>query len=216
MKRLILAAALALALPLPAAAQDPLTVLRSERAKYGAQIDTTQAGALLDAVASKLGDGWGLLRKTGGNRCPQPGTGVDVSCDWLVNRDTGLGCDALGSGPDNEAGGHTGPATPQWCPGEAFDKSAWVKPTGGSITPPPPPPPPDLETARAISALSVKIDQLAQQLDGLARFVANQPDLRSTIDDLRAEINALRSKPVIFPVYKGRVLGQPFTLTPQQ
>ena len=148
---------LLVAMSRPAAQQDPLTVLREERAKFGAQIDTTQAGIILDATASRLGNGWGLLRKNGGNNCPQPGTGVMISCDWLVNRNTGRGCDSLGSGPDNENGGHTGPANPQWCPGEPFDTSAWVAPTGNVTNPPPPPPPPNTDIARLLAEMEMRL-----------------------------------------------------------
>ena len=213
MKRWILALALAFLVPLSAFAQTPLSVLQAERAKYPALINQTQAGQLLDAVASRLGGGWGLLRKPGGNRCPQPGTGIDVSCDWLVNKDSGLGCDVLGSGPDTD---NSGPANPQWCGGDPFDRNAWVAPTG-STPPPPPPPPPDTEVLRAIANLSARLTDLGSQIDQLTRLVTNgTPELVRAIDDLRAEVNALRAKPITFPVYKGRVLGQSFTLTPQQ
>jgi hypothetical protein len=170
-----------------------LDVLRAERAKYGPQLDTTQAAALLDAVASKLGGGWGLLRKTGGNRCPQPGTGVDVSCDWLVNKDTGTGCDALGSGPDNENGGHTGPSTPQWCGGDPFDRNAWVAPTGGGATPPPPPPPPPPPSGAATAELQqqqlLALLQIIQRLDAqLEAQRAQGAALAAAVADLKAQI----------------------------
>jgi hypothetical protein len=53
------------------------------------------------------------------------------------------------------------------------------------------------------------VDQLTRQGHDHAA------ELTRAIDDLRAEVNALRARPITFPVYKGRVLGQPFTLTPQ-
>lgn len=201
----------------PAAQEDPLTVLRAERSKYGAQLDTAQAGALLDATASRLGNGWGLLRKTGGNRCPQPGTGIDVSCDWLVNRNTGLGCDALGSGPDNENGGHTGPSNPQWCAGDPFDKGNWVAPTGGT-TPPPPPPPPDTEVMRLLVEMNRHQQEIMTQLDQIARAIS-AIDAAARLSRIEDDVNAIRNKaeqPVVFPPYTGRVLGQPFTLTPKK
>jgi hypothetical protein len=52
-------------------------------------------GEYLNRVAwHHRADGWGLLRKPGGNRCPSP-QGVDVSCDFLVHRPTLNGYDVL-------------------------------------------------------------------------------------------------------------------------
>lgn len=202
---------LLIAMAVPRAQQDPLTVLREERAKYGAQLDTAQAGALLDATASRLGNGWGLLRKNAGNNCPQPGTGVMVSCDWLVNKNTGRGCDALGSGPDNENGGHTGPSIPQWCGGDPFDTSAWVAPTGSPSNPPPPPPPPGTDIAKLLAEMEARQQVILQQLDQITRALQALDQQGQHVDSTLEDI---KNRPIVFPPYSGRVLGQPFTLRP--
>ncbi len=130
-RRVILIASMLaiVAIAAPARAQLPnvLGDLQAERAKYPATISAAQAGELLNAVAARH-PGFGLLRKDGGNRCPQPKSGTTVSCDWLVHRPSGLGCDVLVSGPDSDPPAN-GPATPTWCNGEPFDVSRFVEPT---------------------------------------------------------------------------------------
>lgn len=116
---------------LPAAAQvpDQRKVLEEERAKLGATISAADAGAMLNRVAWRLkAQGFGLLAKPGGNRCPVPGSDVMVSCDWLVHQPTGLGCDVLVDGPDLDPP-RSGPAGVNWCsPWVAFDTSRFVAP----------------------------------------------------------------------------------------
>jgi hypothetical protein len=85
MKRAVLLVAGLLA-AVPAAAQTSLlpTVQRI-RAEYPTPMSARQLGELLNRVAweHRL-EGWGLLRKAGGHRCPAPQE-VDISCDILIH-----------------------------------------------------------------------------------------------------------------------------------
>lgn len=107
-----------------------LSNLQTERAKYGDELTHSEAGKLLNTVAWKNKDaGWGLLEKTGGNRCDQPG-GTPISCDWLVHQPSGLGLDVLVGAPGTESDGTLvpGPSTPTWGAGCSFETDRWVAP----------------------------------------------------------------------------------------
>lgn len=149
------------------------TVLDEERAKFGVTINTTEAGTMLARVAYRLrSQGFGLLRKESGNRCPLP-DGTFVSCDWLTHQPTGLGCDALVGSPDYDPPGN-GPATPNWCQSwTAFDASRFVAVTTdpGGTTPPPITPPAEDLTGR-VKAL----ESLAENLRVIALGQATQLD----------------------------------------
>jgi len=79
-------------------AQAPETVsdtLVRLRGNYG-QLTPATAAELLNAVAwAHRAEGFGLLGKAGGDHCPQPFTGTPIACDYLVNRNTLRGWDAL-------------------------------------------------------------------------------------------------------------------------
>jgi hypothetical protein len=100
-------ALLAFFVSVPALAQTSLlpTVQRF-RADYPTPMSSAQRGELLNRVAwEHRADGWGLLIKTGGNRCAAP-QGVEVACDILVHAPTRWHFDVL---IDSE-----GSATPTW------------------------------------------------------------------------------------------------------
>lgn len=106
--------------PLWAAGQESLLpTLQALRQDYPTPMSHEHRGSLLNHAAwLHRNDGWGLLRKEGGNRCPTPG-GVDVSCDYLVYRPTMQGFDVLFD--EN---------TPVWNQGDNFAKEShrWVAP----------------------------------------------------------------------------------------
>lgn len=90
--------------------------LAALRAQYGPTLTQAQAGEMMGRLAFKLrGEGFGLLRKDGGNNCPVNGLSVRVSCDWILHAPTNTGCDVLGSGPDAV---NPGPSTVSWCDGD--------------------------------------------------------------------------------------------------
>lgn len=65
---------------------DLLDTLRCARALYPEPMSASDRGSLMNLVAYlHRTEGWGLHLKPGGNRCPQPVTGVDISCDILVD-----------------------------------------------------------------------------------------------------------------------------------
>lgn len=207
---LIFAVLLAFAVPPPASAQNRVfDDLVAARKHYQTPMAPEEQAALLNEVAWR--NGLGLERKDGiGNNCPQPQTGIRVACDILRfpnNRGRDVLQDAEGVGrPD---WGKEGPA----------DVRTFVEPVdpGTSTKPDDPPPPPFLEVMRAISTLSVRLDQLAQQIDGLARFVADD-HLSAILDhlaELRQQVMGIQPDAIVFPVYRGRLLNQTFTLTPE-
>ena len=72
-----------------------LDTLIELRAAYPAEWSHADRGHYLNAVAwAHRSEGWGLLAKPGGNRCPTP-QGIDVSCDYLVFQPTMQGYDVL-------------------------------------------------------------------------------------------------------------------------
>lgn len=86
MRRTLIAVAVTLCAA-PALAQAPtnlLPTIERIRPQYPTPMSQAQKAELLNRVAwEHRADGWGLLRKDGGNRCPAP-QGVDVACDILV------------------------------------------------------------------------------------------------------------------------------------
>ncbi len=59
--------------------------------------NAAQVGEFLNRVAwEHRAEGWGLLRKTGGTRCPAPhGGGIEISCDILIHQPSQLHFDVL-------------------------------------------------------------------------------------------------------------------------
>lgn len=135
-----------------------LPTLEALRLAYPAGWTHADRGAYLNAVAFKHKDeGWGLLAKPGGNRCPTP-QGVDVSCDYLVYRPTMQGFDVLAD-----------ETRPTWQAGDVFtsEPERWVAPvsTGSPVPPPidplPPPvtaPPLDLHAAILAEVKAARVD----------------------------------------------------------
>jgi FG-GAP-like repeat len=89
------AAALVLA-AVPAVAQTSLLpTVQRVRQDYPAIMTAAQKGELLNRVAwEHRAEGWGLLQKTSGTRCPAP-QGTDVACDILVYAPTAWHFDVL-------------------------------------------------------------------------------------------------------------------------
>jgi hypothetical protein len=77
---------------------------------------TAQIGEFLNRVAwEHRAEGWGLLRKTGGTRCPAPhGGGIEISCDVLIHQPTQLHFDVLidGTGVGDPTWREIGPCDP--------------------------------------------------------------------------------------------------------
>lgn len=86
MKKLWLALILCAAGLMPVEAQNSLLpTLERLRPEYPTPMSPAQLGEYLNRVAwEHRADGWGLLRKTAGNRCPAP-QGVEVACDILIH-----------------------------------------------------------------------------------------------------------------------------------
>jgi hypothetical protein len=149
-----------------------LCTLKTLRAEYPTPMSKGQLGAMLDrTVASHAG--WRLYRKPQGNNCPQPMTGVPISCDIIVQTHGLVGTmfDVL-IDQDNAA-------TPGWREvGETDDTEKWIRPVSGSTspepTPPPTPQPSDdvLNELRRLQETQTQIDAKVQQL--LAEIAAHE------------------------------------------
>jgi hypothetical protein len=81
---------------LPALAQTSLLpTLERIRPEYPTPMSPAQHGEYLNRVAwEHRAEGWGLLRKDYGNRCPAP-QGVEVACDILIHAPSGLHFDVI-------------------------------------------------------------------------------------------------------------------------
>lgn len=74
----------------------PFQTLQCARNGYPRPMSGANRGALMNQVAwLHRADSWGLHLKTSGNRCPQPTTGKEISCDILVHGNTGTVYDVL-------------------------------------------------------------------------------------------------------------------------
>lgn len=73
-----------------------LQTLQCARNSYPSSMNSAQRGALMNYTAwVHRNEGWGMHLKPGGNRCPQPRTGTDISCDLLVHGPTQAVYDVL-------------------------------------------------------------------------------------------------------------------------
>jgi hypothetical protein len=136
-KRLLIALSV-LGAAAPALAQTSLlpTVQRI-RAEYPTPMSPAQRGELLNRVAwEHRAEGWGLLRKTSGNRCPAP-QGVEVACDILVYAPNPWHFDVLidSEGAAIPTWGDVGPCDPSV---SGCDMARFLAPVGQPGQPPPP------------------------------------------------------------------------------
>ena len=100
-----------------------LADVQAERAKYGPAPSDEELGRMLNAIAWKnRQSGWGLSRKTFGERCPSP-VG-EIACDILHHQPTNLLFDVF------VAAGSGGSATPAWqnVPYHNNSNRPWVAP----------------------------------------------------------------------------------------
>ena len=171
----------------PAHAQDSLLpTVRAERAKYGVALSPIQLADLLNAVAwQHRHQGWGLLSKGFGNKCPAPQQ-VFVACDVLVHLPTAHHFDVL---RDAE-----GTAEPVWRDAGVIELNRFVMPMdpnpGTPIPDPGIPPPVDL------SAIMQRLELLDAKLSAWL-----------------AAIEQAATRP--FPDYRGSVFFWPVVLRPE-
>lgn len=108
-----------------------LPTLQQVRTEFPQDWTHEDRGTFLNKVAwTHRADGWGLLRKPGGNRCPTP-QGIDISCDYLVFGPTMQGFDVLGD-----------ETTPTWRVGDNFSTTPGrfllpIAPNSGTTEPNP-------------------------------------------------------------------------------
>lgn len=214
MRRFVFGLVLVLLSAAQAAAQSSiLSDLQTARAAHcSASCSPAQLADILNDVAWLHRDeGVGLLAKPSGNSCPQPTTGILVSCDFLVSRPLGLGADVIG---DSDGAARVGFSRFS----ESVDLSRFVAPVAPTSSVPPSSSGGGVPTCPAtdLSTVLGKLDALAARLDALASSQADlkpalEQSLTAQIDLLRAD---LRDRAVAFPSYRGKVLGQAITLVP--
>ena len=127
MKKLLIIIGLCLVTS-PALAQNSLLpTLQQVRGEFPQDWSHEDRGMFLNKVAwIHRAEGWGLLHKPGGNKCPTQ-QHVDVSCDYLVYKPTMQGFDVL----SNET-------VPVWQLGDSFitQPERWIPPVAAEIVPP--------------------------------------------------------------------------------
>ena len=153
--------------PPPAEPELPAAVcamLREEAAKIAPVTSAEQRGTLLNRVAWRFRqDGFGLSRKSSGNRCPS--MVGEIACDILHRRTDNKLFDVL---TDADPGSTSSVACGRSIGGPPSTSRPWVAPADPGDTPPPPPPPPppdDLEARvkaleAAIAALTARVAAL--------------------------------------------------------
>jgi len=188
-------------------AQPELETLERFRREYPTRMAPAQVGELLNRVAwEHRGSGWGLLRKTGGHRCPSPPHGVDVSCDILIHRPSGNHFDILA---DVENG-----AIPVWrdvgpcviSPSSGCSMSNFLEPVRPAQAPEPPPvtPPGQPPVSTPDPAVLQTLNDLRAYMEHLA---GRQGQMQATLDDLAATtretrdlVRVLASRPTASPI----------------
>ena len=197
-------------------APNVLATVQRLRAEYPTPMSRDQIGELLNRVAwEHRFEGWGLLRKGGGTRCPAP-QGVDVSCDILIHAPSVRHFDVLGD--------VDGAATPTWrdvgpCvlgPSSGCEMARFLAPGPPSGQPVPEPQPvpvpqPDPNIPRLfeqITALTRTVEALRMWAD--ERFAASHQELQrlgADVSTLRARVELLEARPVPVRCVAGLSLG---------
>lgn len=204
--RTVVLVVMLLLLTVTARAQESLLpTVQRVRATYGARMTEAEVGAMLNQIAwEHRADGWGLLRKTGGTRCPVP-QGGEASCDILIHAPSVRHFDVLGD--------VDGAATPTWrdvgpCvlgPSSGCEMARFLAPVPPSGQPVPEPQPvpvpqPDPNIPRLfeqIAALTRTVEALRMWAD--ERFAASHQELQrlgADVSTLRARVELLEARPV--------------------
>ena len=170
-----------------------LPTVQQIRAEYPTPMSPAQVGELLNRVAwQHRAEGWGLLKKTGGNRCPAP-QGVEISCDILIHAPTVRHFDVLS---DVEHGAtpvwnDVGPCVPGPASGCSMDR--FVAPTGT-----PPGGGTDIEELRKhVEALAINLQAQREAIIALSEGLKLLAETVQKVDTShREDINALKARPV--------------------
>ena len=170
----------------PIAQVSPKQTLEQLRPGYPTPMSTTDVGDLLNATACEHeAQGWRLLGKDFGNRCPVPG-GQDISCDFLLHAPTSQGWDVF---IDVD-----GPGTPAWL--GPHDLAAMLASNARTavmplcaVEPPTPPGPTENELAHD-AIVDLMGDIQASQVETHAYLVSLQQYIGEQVEIVRAEHQA--------------------------
>lgn len=137
MRKILVALVFSFVWMMPLDAQTSLLpTLERIRPEYPTPMSQAQLGEYLNKVAwEHRAEGWGLLRKTAGNRCPVP-QGVEVACDILIHAPSIRHFDVI-----TDAGGAS---TPSWqdkgpcvlSPTSGCEMSRYLAPVAPALTAP--------------------------------------------------------------------------------
>lgn len=184
-----------------------LPTVQAIRAQYPTPMSEAQRGEFLNRIAwQHRAEGWGLLRKDGGSRCPAP-QGVTVACDILIHAPSVRHFDVLIDGE--------GKATPDWAdvgpcvlgPSSGCEMARFVAPVAPSGQDPPVPPdapqPPDpgvIEAIRKeIAQLRAFIGTLAETArehhDRINALIQHAREVDGRLQAVTGEIEALKARP---------------------
>lgn len=200
MRRLIITLFVLLCASPLSAQQNLSSDVAVERSKYPAgKITGAQIGAIVNAVALKhVNEGWRVMRKDGGNHCPQPITGTALSCDILLHPPTGTWVDVLS---DAEGDG-SGIAAPSWQAHAGGDMSMALLPVETGVNPPNPPPIPP------ITPVPVPIPSL--DLSGIySRLEWADANNERRYQDLKAEARAAAARDLELSLNVQKVYDKP-------
>lgn len=187
-----------------------IETVRTVRANYPTPLADRHGAFLIDVACAT---GFDLLRKDWGTHV-RLADGTGVSQDILLERnDSGRHYDILGDGEGAAVPGfelvvyeHDEPGHPAHSP-RLVDPNRRYRPTCTPVEPPPPPPAPPIPGPTPIADYATVLEQLVK----LSELVEA---LRAANDDLRALVQGVINRPVLFPTYRTRLFGQPVTLTP--
>lgn len=170
MKRMVLTLCACLWVNGVSAQTSLLPTLQSVRPRFPTPMSPAQLGEFLNTVAwQHRADGWGLLRKDGGNNCPSPAT-VLVSCDFLVHAPTATGFDVLIASETE--------AVPTWAGPFPIEPARFVAPTDPLTVSQPAIPP----------AAVTQLDRVEEKLDAVS----------VSLEAHRAESRKVRNQVIAF------------------
>lgn len=232
MRKLLLTLALTLSFALPSFGQDTgrlLEELKVARAAYPAAMSRPQVAELLNNFAYAH-PGWGLLRKGAGNSCPLHDT--NISCDILIFKSTIVHYDVLRDAENSAAPvwNSVGPCVLSDSSGcqmsnylEPFAPEGSVVRPPDAVVPPVTPQPGvgvDPRVLEFMGAVAGALDSIQGKLDSILAKLETQS---ARLDGVQQALGIIIARPTVpgssasvtFPIYKGSIFGQSFTLTPQ-
>ena len=155
--------------------------LKKFRSEYPTPMNGKQAELLNRVAWTYRADGWGLLKKTTGNKCSLS-DGVEIACDILFHLPSGDHFDVL-SDVENAA-------EPVWRNVGPIDRSRFIFPLPVETdNPPPPPPPPPDSLANEVRLLKIKVDDLDFSLMQATSTISSMENIINQLGSIVGDLN---------------------------